>query len=169
LNAHNASMGTARSSDIANCSNGCCTYRRCSRGITPIDGEVPTDKTIAAAASAGGSNANDTSMTDTSTTAAANFHCPISAATGGYRRCDSLTAAEHHVRAVPRRLHPHLPRTGLGRAPHRHILGCGTGRPTMLHETSVIETVAASHVIGVLLSECVKWSNRPSTFQPKPT
>jgi hypothetical protein len=24
----------------------------------------------------------------------------------------------------------------------------------MLHETSVIETVAASHVIGVLLSEC---------------
>jgi len=26
----------------------------------------------------------------------------------------------------------------------------------MLHETSVIETVAASHVVGVLLSECVE-------------
>jgi len=26
----------------------------------------------------------------------------------------------------------------------------------MLHETSVIETVAASHVIGVLLSECAE-------------
>jgi hypothetical protein len=47
-----------------------------------------------------GSNANDTSMTDTSTTAAADFHRPISAATGGYRRCDSLTAAAHHIRAV---------------------------------------------------------------------
>jgi hypothetical protein len=27
----------------------------------------------------------------------------------------------------------------------------------MLPETSVVETVAASHVIGVLLSECVEW------------
>jgi hypothetical protein len=95
-------------------------------------------------------------MTDTSTTAVANFHRPISAAAGGYRRCDSLTAAEHHVGAVPRRLHPHLPCASLGRASHRHILGYSAGRPPMLHETSVIETVAAGHVIGVLLSECAE-------------
>jgi len=40
----------------------------------------------------------------------------------------------------------------------------------MLQETSVIETIAASHVIGVLLSECggVR-SNRPSMFQSKTT
>jgi hypothetical protein len=95
-------------------------------------------------------------MTDTSATVAANFHRPISAAIGGYRRCDSLTTAEHHVGAVPRRLHPHSPCTGLGRASHRHILGYSAGRPTMLQETSVIETVAASHVIGVLLSECAE-------------
>jgi hypothetical protein len=92
-------------------------------------------------------------MTDTSTPAAADFHCPISAATGGYRRCDSLTAAEHHVRAVRWRLHPHSPCAGLGRASHRYIFGYGTRRPTMLHETGVIQTVAASHVIGMLLSE----------------
>jgi hypothetical protein len=91
-----------------------------------------------------------------SATAAANLHRPISATAGGYRRCDSLTAAEHHVRAVRWRPHPHSPCTGLGLAPHRHILGYGTGRPAMLHETSVIETVAASHVIGVLLSECAE-------------
>jgi len=41
-------------------------------------------------------------------------------------------------------------------SPHRHILGYSTGRPTMLQETSVIETIAASHVIGVLLSECAE-------------
>jgi hypothetical protein len=94
-------------------------------------------------------------VTDTSTTAAADFHCPISAPTGGYRRCDGLTAAEHHVRAVRWRLHPHSPCTGLGRASHRDILGYGASGATMLHETSVIETVAASHVIGVLLGKCV--------------
>jgi hypothetical protein len=55
---------------------------------------------------------------------------------------------------MPRRLHPHSPCTGLGLASHRDVLGNGTSRPTTLHETSVIETVAASHVIGVLLSEC---------------
>jgi hypothetical protein len=95
-------------------------------------------------------------MTDTSTTAIADFHCPVSAATGGYRRCDSLTAPAHHIRPVRWRLHPHSPCTGLGRASHRYILGYGTGRPSMLHETSVIETVAASHVICVLLSECAE-------------
>jgi hypothetical protein len=121
------------------------------RSTVGINGEVTTDKTVVTAA--GSSNANDTSMTDTGTTATADFHRPISAATGGYRRCDSLTAAAHHVRAVPWRLHPHSPCAGLGLASHCHILGYGTGWPTMLHETSVIETITASHVIGVLLSE----------------
>src|SRR5215510_42826 len=126
------------------------------RSTVGINGHVPTELTIVTAAFTGNANASDTSMTDTSTTAAADFHRPISAATGGYRRCDSLTAAAHHIRAVRWRLHPHPPCTGLGRTSHRHILGYGTGRPTMLHETSVIETIAASHVIGVLLSECAE-------------
>jgi|SoiMethySBSTD1v2_1073268.scaffolds.fasta_scaffold1060758_1 hypothetical protein len=123
------------------------------RSTVGINGDVPTDKTVVTAASAGASNANDTGMTDTRTTAAADQHRPIPAAIGRDRRCDGLAAAEHHVRAVPRRLHPHSPCTGLGLASHRHILGYGTSRPTLLHETSVIETVTASHVIGVLLSE----------------
>jgi hypothetical protein len=126
------------------------------RSTVGINGDVPTDKTVVTAGFAAASNANDTNMTDTRTSAAADFHRPISATTGGYRRCDGLTAAAHHVRAVPGRLHPHSPCTGLGLASHRYILGYGTGRPTMLHETSVVETVAASHVMGVLLSECAK-------------
>ena len=126
------------------------------RSTVRINGHVWTDNTMVTAAFAGYSNTSDTSTTGTSTTAAADFHCPISAATGRYRRCDSLTAAAHHVRAVPRRLHPHSPCTGLGPASHRHILGYDTGWPAMLQETSVIETVAASHVISVLLSECAK-------------
>jgi hypothetical protein len=126
------------------------------RSTVGINGDVPTDKTVVTAASAGASNANDTGMTDTRTTAAADQHRPIPAAIGRDRRCDGLAATAHHVRAVPRRLHPHSPCTGLGLASHRHILGYGTSRPTLLHETSVVETVAASHVIGVLLSECAE-------------
>jgi hypothetical protein len=123
------------------------------RSTVGINGHVLTDNTVVTAASAGDSNASDTSTTGTSTTAAADQHRPIPTATGGHRRCDGLTTAEHHVRAVLWRLHPHSPCTGLGLASHRHILGYGTSRPTLLHETSVIETVTASHVIGVLLSE----------------
>ena len=89
-------------------------------------------------------------------TVAADLHYPIAAATGRDRRGNGLASAEHHVRAVGRRLHPHSPRTRLGLASHRHILGNGAGRPTALHETSVIETVATSHVIRVLLSERVE-------------
>jgi hypothetical protein len=111
---------------------------------------LQTGNTIVTAASAGDSNASDTSMTDTSTIAAADQHRPIPAATGRHRRGDGLASAAHHVCVVPWRLHPHSPCTGLGLASHRHILGNGTGRPTTLHETSVIETVAASHVICVL-------------------
>src|SRR5262245_24058099 len=118
-----------------------------------INGHVPTELTILAAVFTDDSNASDTSATGTNKTAAADFHRPIPTATGGYRRCDCLAAAKHHVRAVPWRLHPHSSCTGLGLASHRHILGYGTGRPTMLHETSVVETVAASHVVGVLLRE----------------
>src|SRR5262245_50198628 len=108
------------------------------------------------AAFTGNASASDTGTTDASATAAADFHRPISATTSGYRRCDGLTAAARHIRAMRWRLHPHSPCTGFGGASHRHILGDGTGWPTMLHETSVIKTVAASHVIGVLLSECAE-------------
>jgi hypothetical protein len=129
--------------------------------VASIDREVPTDKTIVTAASAGGSGESDTGMANTgmansSTSVAADFHRPVPAATGRYRRCHGLAPAEHHVCAVPRRLHPHSSCAGLGLASHRHILGNGTNRSTTLHETSVIETVAASHVIGVLLSECME-------------
>jgi hypothetical protein len=98
----------------------------------------------------------NTGMANSSTSVAADFHRPVPAATGRYRRCDGLAPAEHHVCAVARRLHPHSSCAGLGLASHRHILGNGTGRPTTLHETSVVETVAASHVIGVLPSECLE-------------
>jgi hypothetical protein len=54
----------------------------------------------------------------------------------------STTAAADQHRPIP--------------AANRHVLGYGTGRPAMLHETSVIQTVTASHVIGVLLSECAE-------------
>jgi hypothetical protein len=53
-------------------------------------------------------------------------------------------------------LHPHAPRTGLGRTPDRDILGNGARRPAVPHEASMIETVAASHIIGVLLGESVE-------------
>jgi hypothetical protein len=95
-------------------------------------------------------------LTDIGTTVAADLHRPIPAATGGHRRCDGLAPAEHHVRAVRRRVHPHSPCAGLGLASHSDILGNGTRRPTTLHESSMIETVAARHVIGVLLGECVE-------------
>jgi len=87
-----------------------------------------------------------------SSAGATDFHRPISTATGGHRRCDRLASSEHHIRAVAWRLHPHSSCTSLGRASHRHILGYGAGWPTVLHETSVVETIAASHVVCVLLS-----------------
>ena len=125
---------------------------RHSRRVASIDGEIPADNAIVTAASAGGSSESDASMAGTSTTVAvADLHRPIPAATGRYR---GLAPAKHHVSAVRRRLHPHSPCTSLGLASHRHILCNGTRRPSTLHEASVIEAVAASHVIGVLLSEC---------------
>jgi hypothetical protein len=95
-------------------------------------------------------------MTDAGTAVAADLHRPIPATTGGYRRCDGLAPAEHHVRAMRRRLHPHSPCTGLGLASRRHILSNGTCRSTTLHETSVVETAAARHVVRVLLSKRVE-------------
>ena len=121
--------------------------------VASIDREIPADNAIVTAASAGGSSESDASMAGTSTTVAADFHRPIPA-TGRYRGCDGLAPAKHHVSAVQRRLHPHSPCTSLGLASHRHILCNGTRRASTLHEASVIEAVAASHVIGVLLSEC---------------
>jgi hypothetical protein len=57
---------------------------------------------------------------------------------------------------VPRRLHPYAPRTFLGLASDRDILGNGARRPAMPHEARMIETVAASHIVGMLLSERVE-------------
>jgi len=93
--------------------------------------------------------------TDTGTTAP-DLHRPIPATAGGQRRRDGLAPTEHHVRAVRRRLHPHSPCTGLVLASHRNIFGNSTRRATALHESGMIETVAARHVIGVLLSEYVE-------------
>ena len=53
-------------------------------------------------------------------------------------------------------MHPHSPCAGLGVTSHRHILGNGSRRPTTRHETSVIETIAARHIVSVLLSEGVE-------------
>ena len=126
------------------------------RRVASIDGEVPADNAIVTATSVGGSSESGAMLTDIGTTVAADLHRPIPAAVGGHCRCDGLAPAEHHVRAVRRRLHPHSFCTGLGLASRRDILGDGTRRPTTLHESSMIETVAARHVIGVLLSECVE-------------
>src|SRR5512136_1845580 len=60
-----------------------------------------------------------------STTTAADLQHPVAAAAAGYRRGNGLAPAEHHVRAVPRRLHPHAPRTFLGLASDRDIFGSG--------------------------------------------
>lgn len=54
------------------------------------------------------------------------------------------------------RLHPHTPRTFLGLASDRDILGDGARWPAMPHETRMIEAIAASHIVGVLLSERVE-------------
>jgi hypothetical protein len=131
-------------------------YVLCSWRVASIDGEVPADNAIVTAASAGRSSDSDATPTDIGATAAADLHRPIAAAACGHRRCDGLAPAEHHVRAVRRRLHPHSPCTGLGLASHRDILGNGTRWPTTLHESSMIETVAARHVTSVLLSERVE-------------
>src|ERR1019366_2846172 len=81
-----------------------------------------------------------------SATTAADLHHPVAAAAGRYRRGNGLAPAEHHVRAVPRRLHPHAPRTLLGLASDRDILATGARRPAMPHEARMIEAVAASHI-----------------------
>ena len=94
----------------------------------------------------------------TTTTATADLHYPVAAAARGYRRGNGLAAAEHHVRAVMWRLHPHAPRTFLGLTPDRNVLGRGARRPATPHEARMIEAVAASHIVGVLLSECVECS-----------
>ena len=91
-----------------------------------------------------------------SATTAADLHHPIAAAAGGYRRGNGLAPAAHHVRAVQRRLHPHAPRTFLGLASNRNILRNGSRRSAMPHEARMIEAVAASHIVGVPLSERVE-------------
>ena len=98
----------------------------------------------------------DGKVTACASATAADRHHPVTAAAGGYRRGNSLAAAEHHVRAVTRRLHPHAPRTFLGLAPDRDILSNGTRRPAMPLEARMIEAIAASHIVGVLLSKRVE-------------
>ena len=88
--------------------------------------------------------------------ASANFHDPVTPAVFGYRRGDGLAAAEHHVRAVTRRLHPHPLRTSFIGAPNRDIFGNRAGRAAALHESRMIEAIAAGHVVGVLLGETVE-------------
>jgi hypothetical protein len=129
---------------------------RQSRRVASIDGEIPADNAIVRPASPGGSSESDARIAGTSTNLAADLHRPITMATGRNGSRDGLACAEHHVCAVLRRLHPHSPCTGLGLASHRNILGNGSRRPTTRHETSVIETIAARHIIGVLLSEGVQ-------------
>jgi hypothetical protein len=57
--------------------------------------------------------------------------------------------------AVRRRLHPHPPRTRFGFTSYGDILGDRPCRPSMLHETRMIENIAASHIFGVLLGKCM--------------
>lgn len=58
-----------------------------------------------------------------SATTAANLHRSIAATTGRHRRGNGLASPEHHVRAVPRRLHPWRPRR-----PY-HRIAAGRQRP----------------------------------------
>ena len=92
----------------------------------------------------------------TADAASANFHDPVTPAAFGHRRGNSLATAEHHVRAVTRRLHPHPLRTGLIGAPKRDIFGNRAGRAAALHESRMIEAVAPGHVVGVLLRKTVE-------------
>jgi hypothetical protein len=140
--------------------------RRASRGrrsgrVASIDREVPADKAIVRAGSAGNAgqlaaSPPGNSAAGNSTAVAADQHRPIAAAGGRYRGCNGLASAERHVAAVRRRLHPHSPCAGFGVASHRDILGNGARRSAMPHETGVIEAIAARHVIGVLLREPVE-------------
>ncbi|MFZ1949936.1 MAG: hypothetical protein WAU74_07685 [Pseudolabrys sp.] len=100
--------------------------------------------------------ATATRTTAAGTTVAADLHSPVAAATGGHRGRNGLAPPEPHVRAVWRRLHPHAPCTCLGLATDRNVLSNGARWAATLHKARVIETVAASHVIGVLLSEPVE-------------
>jgi hypothetical protein len=86
----------------------------------------------------------------------ADRHYPVAAAACRHRGGNGLALAKHHVGAVPRRLHPHPPRTLLGLASNRNVLGDGPRRPAMPHEARMIEAVAARHIVGMALSECVK-------------
>src|SRR5262249_45595133 len=97
------------------------------------------------------STAVTTAMTATAATTAHNPHRQTGRARGGPRRCDGLAPAEHHVRAVRRRLHPHAARASFAVASHGNIFGGRAGRSAMLHEASVIEAVAARHIGRVLL------------------
>jgi hypothetical protein len=126
-----------------------------SRRVASVDGEVTADNSVMTAATATGACLTRTTVAGT--TIAAYLHCPVAAATGGHRGRNGLAPAEHHVRAVWRRLHPHAPCTCLGLATDRNVLCNGASRAPPLHEARVIKAIAARHVIGVLLSKRVEW------------
>lgn len=129
-------------------------YIRFSRCVTSVDGKVVAKYSIMAAAAATGADA--TRATDVESTGFANLHCPVAAATSRHRRCNGLATTEHHIRAVWRGLHPRLPRACLALATDCNILGNSARWAAMFPETRVIETIAVSHVIGVLQSKCVE-------------
>jgi hypothetical protein len=91
---------------------------------------------------------------------AADFQGPISAAVGSIGEGNSVAPTAHHVCAMPRRVHPHPPRTFFGFASESHILSNGACRPTMLKKACVVEAVSTGHVRSMLLSE----SLQPSTI-----
>ncbi len=109
---------------------------------------------IMAAATATG--ADVTRATDARSTGTANLHCPVAAATGRHRRRNGLATTQHHIRAMWRRLHPHLPRACLALATDCNVFGNSARRATAFPKARVIETIAVSHVISVLLSKCVE-------------
>jgi hypothetical protein len=121
------------------------------RRVAAVDGKVAADNSIVTAATATG--ATPARTTAAGTTVATDLHCPVTAATDGHRGRNGLASAKHHVRAVWRRLHPHAPRTCPGRAPDRNVLSNSASGAATVHKACVIETIAASHVIGVLLSK----------------
>ena len=156
-----SSLREAEAASLRRSKDGRASRGRGSGRVASIDREVPADKAIVRAGSAGNAgqlaaSPPGNSAAGNSTAVAADQHRPIAAAGGRYRGCNGLASAERHVAAVRRRLHPHSPCAGFGVASHRDILGNGARRSAMPHETGVIEAVAARHVIGVLLCEPVE-------------
>src|SRR5262249_41057314 len=125
-----------------------------SRSVAAVDGKVAADNSIMTAATASGASL-PTHTPTASTRLAADLHCPVATATGGRGGRTGWPPAKHLVRGVWGRLHQNSPCTSLGIAADGDFCGDSARRSAAFHETRVIETVAASHVMGMLLSERV--------------